>query len=82
MCPYPLGEQSGGIARSEADTGETLRENPMFAYELHRMQHAELVRQADTHRLAREVARAARRTGRREPEGRVSALRDRYTPAA
>ncbi|MEU3077534.1 hypothetical protein [Streptomyces laurentii] len=54
----------------------------MFAYELHRMQHAELVRQADTHRLAREVARAARRTGRREPEGRVSALRDRYTPAA
>ncbi|MEU8538776.1 hypothetical protein AB0C52_02075 [Streptomyces sp. NPDC048717] len=63
----------------------------MFTYELHRAQHAELVRQADTRRLAREAARAGqatrtartgRRSGRQETEGRVSTLADRFTRAA
>ncbi|MFI8367015.1 hypothetical protein [Streptomyces sp. NPDC085466] len=57
----------------------------MFEYELHRAAHAELVREAGVQRLGREAARAAkaaRRAGRREPEGRVSAGRDRYTQVA
>ncbi|MEU7019834.1 hypothetical protein ABZ990_04150 [Streptomyces sp. NPDC046203] len=61
----------------------------MFTYELHRAQHAELVRQADTRRLAREAARATRsaaragrRSGRQETEGRVSTLADRFARAA
>ncbi|MFI8520500.1 hypothetical protein ACIGEZ_22120 [Streptomyces sp. NPDC085481] len=57
----------------------------MFAYELHRIQHAELLREADAQRLSREAARAAkaRRASRRqEPEGRVSADRNRFARAA
>ncbi|MFE5797036.1 hypothetical protein ACFQ8C_31280 [Streptomyces sp. NPDC056503] len=57
----------------------------MFAYELHRAAHAELVREAAAQRLGREAARAAkavRRAGRQEPEGRVSAGRDRYAQVA
>ncbi|MFF6884550.1 hypothetical protein ACFY9F_15355 [Streptomyces sp. NPDC012421] len=57
----------------------------MFEYELHRAAHAELVREAGVQRLGREAARAAkaaRRAGRHEPEGRVSAGRDRYTQVA
>ncbi|WP_418959290.1 hypothetical protein [Streptomyces tritici] len=55
----------------------------MFAYELHRIQHADLVREAAAQRLAHEAARAARRsTGDQEPEGRVSADRHRFAPAA
>ncbi|MEU2658768.1 hypothetical protein ABZ615_26060 [Streptomyces sp. NPDC007325] len=57
----------------------------MFEYELHRAAHAELVREAGVQRLGREAARAAkaaRRAGRHETEGRVSAGRDRYTQVA
>ncbi|MGW4998373.1 hypothetical protein ACWEP8_11910 [Streptomyces hydrogenans] len=57
----------------------------MFAYELHRAAHAELVREAAAQRLGREAARAAkaaRRTGRHEPEGRVSAGKDHYATVA
>ncbi|MEU7027193.1 hypothetical protein ACF065_02060 [Streptomyces sp. NPDC015232] len=53
----------------------------MIAYELHQARHAELVREAAAHRLARE-ARAAARTGRREPEGRVSPRPHRFVRAA
>ncbi|WP_406863299.1 hypothetical protein ABZO31_23780 [Streptomyces sp. HUAS MG47] len=52
----------------------------MFAYELHRIQHADLVREAEAQRLAQEAARA--RSGHRESEGRVSAERNRFAPAA
>ncbi|MFI8253754.1 hypothetical protein [Streptomyces filamentosus] len=61
------------------------REHLMFAYELHLTAHAELVREAAVQRLGREAARAAkaaRRVGRHETEGRVSAGRDRYARAA
>ncbi|MFD4371811.1 hypothetical protein [Streptomyces sp. NPDC058486] len=57
----------------------------MFAYELHRTAHAELVREAAAQRLGREAARAAkaaRRAGRQEPEGRVSAGKDHYATVA
>ncbi|MFB7865961.1 MULTISPECIES: hypothetical protein [unclassified Streptomyces] len=57
----------------------------MFQYELHRVEHAELVRQAAAARLAREAVRAAkaRRSSRsQDPEGRVSADRNHFTRAA
>ncbi|MFI8826572.1 hypothetical protein [Streptomyces sp. NPDC053431] len=57
----------------------------MFLYELHRAEHAELIRQAATARLAREAVRAARArraTRRQDPEGRVSADRNHFTRAA
>ncbi|MFF9343072.1 MULTISPECIES: hypothetical protein [unclassified Streptomyces] len=57
----------------------------MIAYELHRTVHAELVREAAAQRLGREAARAAkaaRRAGRHEAEGRVSTGKDRYTAVA
>ncbi|MGW0119798.1 hypothetical protein [Streptomyces sp. NPDC003327] len=51
----------------------------MFEYELHRMHHAELVREAAAHRLSREATATGGRTGllgRRHgdqgTEGRVS----------
>ena len=52
----------------------------MFAYELHRIQHADLVREAEAQRLAAQAARA--RSGNEEPEGRVSPERNRFAPAA
>ncbi|MER5739414.1 MULTISPECIES: hypothetical protein [unclassified Streptomyces] len=57
----------------------------MFAYELHRTAHAELVREAAAQRLGREAARAAkaaRRSGRHGTEGRVSTGKDRYATVA
>ncbi|MFF8277382.1 hypothetical protein ACF05T_14915 [Streptomyces lateritius] len=64
----------------------------MFAYELHRMHHAELVREAAAQRLSRDAARAARaskgtrRFGRRsaghDSEGRVGPERGRFVRAA
>ncbi|MFD5770584.1 hypothetical protein ACFWIN_32810 [Streptomyces sp. NPDC127049] len=57
----------------------------MFEYELHRAAHAELVREAGAQRLGREAARAAkaaRRAGRHEPEGRVTAGKDRFAQVA
>ncbi|MET9957212.1 hypothetical protein ABZ135_37440 [Streptomyces sp. NPDC006339] len=57
----------------------------MFAYELHRAHHAELIREAAAQRLARQAVRAAkaRRASRRQdPEGRVSADRHRFARAA
>ncbi|MFF8803637.1 hypothetical protein [Streptomyces omiyaensis] len=61
------------------------REHPMYAYELHRAAHAELVREAAAQRLGREAARAAkaaRRAGRHEHEGRVSTGKDRFAQVA
>ncbi|WP_435973884.1 hypothetical protein [Streptomyces sp. Qhu_M48] len=65
----------------------------MFAYELHRMNHAQLVREAAAQRLSREAARAAgsarglrrlgRRSGGQDAEGRVSGDgRGRFVRAA
>ncbi|MEU8526296.1 MULTISPECIES: hypothetical protein [Streptomyces] len=57
----------------------------MFEYELHRMNHAELVRQAAAHRLSREAVkarRAGRRSGRNESERQVSHERDSFARAA
>ncbi|MFJ6614249.1 hypothetical protein ACIQPT_28650 [Streptomyces sp. NPDC091289] len=58
----------------------------MYDYELYRHTSAELIRQADTEReigRARLVRRAARRTGRGDPEGKVmEADHTRFAPAA
>ncbi|MFG2329164.1 hypothetical protein ACGFMM_06010 [Streptomyces sp. NPDC048604] len=55
----------------------------MFAYELHRIQHADLVREAAAQRLAHEAARTRRnRNESQETEGRVSAGRHRFARAA
>jgi hypothetical protein len=48
----------------------------MFAYELHKMRSAELIRRAEDYRIARQIAtarRTARRSRRNGTEGRVSA---------
>ncbi|MEU6930392.1 hypothetical protein [Streptomyces sp. NPDC046385] len=57
----------------------------MFAYELHRIHHAELVREAAAERLAHEAARTAngrRRARKQDPEGRVNSDQDRFARAA
>ncbi|MEU9862206.1 hypothetical protein AB0D99_15165 [Streptomyces sp. NPDC047971] len=61
----------------------------MFAYELHRMNHDERVREAAAERLARQAVKAARRaakaaarSGSHESEGRVGAERGRFARAA
>lgn len=64
----------------------------MFAYELHRMHHAELVREAAAQRLSRRAAtvstarglrRLGRRSGGQDAEGRVGdGGRSRFVRAA
>lgn len=65
----------------------------MFEYELHRMNHAQLVREAAAQRLsqaaaesaytARGLRRLGRRSGSQDPEGRVSGDdRGRFARAA
>ncbi|MFD9032865.1 hypothetical protein [Streptomyces sp. NPDC056527] len=60
----------------------------MFAYELHRMDHDERVREAAAERLARQAvkarraAKAAARSGDHDSEGRVGAERGRFVRAA
>ncbi|MFI1222022.1 MULTISPECIES: hypothetical protein [unclassified Streptomyces] len=58
----------------------------MYEYELYRSTSAELIRRADAEReigRARLARRAARRTGRRDPEGKVvQGERTRFAPAA
>ncbi|HET6861214.1 MAG TPA: hypothetical protein VFH94_29460 [Streptomyces sp.] len=61
----------------------------MFEHEIHKINQAELIRQADRARLVRQAAdarRAARRTARRSaknaPEGPVSSLRSLFARAA
>ncbi|MER6998895.1 hypothetical protein [Streptomyces sp. NPDC000410] len=56
----------------------------MFPYEFHKEHQAELIRRADTERLARQVRRARRaerRSAENGPEGRVS-IRSRFERAA
>ncbi|MET7760912.1 hypothetical protein [Streptomyces sp. NPDC005336] len=50
MCRAPLGDDSGRI-----DNPSVTREITMFHYELHRIREAELLRQAEHHRLVREA---------------------------
>ncbi|MEN8650738.1 hypothetical protein ABCR94_08915 [Streptomyces sp. 21So2-11] len=61
----------------------------MFEYEIQKINQAELIRQADRARLARQAVdarRAARRAGRRSaknaPEGPVYSLRSLFDRAA
>ncbi|WP_309050649.1 hypothetical protein [Streptomyces sp.] len=62
----------------------------MYAYEMHRVHHAELVREAAARRLAHEAGAArrgrrlfGRRSGGPRPAGRVSdGDRDRFARAA
>lgn len=57
----------------------------MFAYELHRIHHAELLHEAAAARLSHEAgvaAKARRRAGKHEPERRVNGDRDRFARAA
>ncbi|MFF9911484.1 hypothetical protein [Streptomyces sp. NPDC013457] len=59
----------------------------MFAYELHRMHHSELIREAAAHRLSRQAVKARRaakaeRSGTHEAEGRVSTEPGRFVRAA
>jgi hypothetical protein len=53
----------------------------MFEYELHQIRRAELIREADEYRLARQATRGRRRDGHSsaepEAEGRVSTSRGR-----
>ena len=63
MRPACLGDEGGGTAERDADTGSE-GETIMFEIELHRLRHDELVRRAEAERRAREavrVRRAARR---------------------
>lgn len=61
----------------------------MYAYELHRINAAELIRTADEQRTVREAVlarraarRSVRRAGRDDAEGRVSKDLDRFARAA
>ncbi|MEU0279499.1 MULTISPECIES: hypothetical protein [unclassified Streptomyces] len=57
----------------------------MFAYELQKINEAELIRRAEEQRLVREVRaarRQARRAAREAREGRVNTWHDRFTRAA
>ncbi|MEE1741302.1 hypothetical protein [Streptomyces sp. BE147] len=57
----------------------------MYAYELHQVNAAELIRLAEAQRTVRRAlaaGRAERRFGREDPGGRVSTDQDRFTHAA
>jgi hypothetical protein len=60
----------------------------MFAYELHKIRAAELIRQADHHRLVREIREAGRRTERAERTERIERIertersRSRHRPGS
>ncbi|MDT9689691.1 hypothetical protein Q5762_15365 [Streptomyces sp. P9(2023)] len=59
----------------------------MFAYELNRLHHADLVREAAAQRLTRQAVTARRaakaaRSAHHDPEGRVGQERDGYVRAA
>ncbi|MBK3528553.1 hypothetical protein ACF1BK_17965 [Streptomyces globisporus] len=58
----------------------------MYEYEIYRSTSAELIRRADAEReigRARRARRAARRSGRQDPEGKVrQGDRSRFAPAA
>ncbi|MCX5416779.1 hypothetical protein [Streptomyces sp. NBC_00059] len=57
----------------------------MYAYELHQLNVAELIRRADQQRTVRQAVlarRAARRARRQETEGRVGAERSGFVHAA
>ncbi|WP_327326250.1 hypothetical protein OG735_29970 [Streptomyces sp. NBC_01210] len=60
------------------------REYEMFEYELQQYRRADLIREADTQRLVRQIrkARRAARRAAKDAEGRVSPDSARYTRAA
>ncbi|WP_370404819.1 hypothetical protein [Streptomyces griseorubens] len=58
-----LGDEGGGIAERDTDTGSE-GDTTMFEIELHRLRHDDLIRRAEAERQVREavrVRRAARR---------------------
>ncbi|EFE77805.1 predicted protein [Streptomyces filamentosus NRRL 15998] len=78
------GRPAGPPLRSAATTRN--QGNTMYEYEIYRSTSAELIRRADAEReigRARRARRAARRTGRQDPEGKVrQGERNRFAPAA
>ncbi|MFF2224688.1 hypothetical protein ACFVV7_15370 [Streptomyces globisporus] len=55
----------------------------MYEYEIYRSTSAELIRRADAEREIGRARRAARRSGRHDPEGKVSqGDPSRFAPAA
>ncbi|MFD9501479.1 hypothetical protein [Streptomyces sp. NPDC060035] len=61
----------------------------MYAYDLHRIHAAEMIRRADEQHTVRQVVlarraarRSVRRAGRDDTEGRVSKYLDRFVHAA
>ncbi|CAM5724566.1 hypothetical protein GCM10010253_33600 [Streptomyces badius] len=79
--PRPTGRTTPPVRCTTRNQGNT-----MYEYEIYRSTSAELIRRADTEReigRARRARRAARRTGRHDPEGRVrQGDRSRFAPAA
>ncbi|MFD9354913.1 hypothetical protein [Streptomyces sp. NPDC060031] len=54
----------------------------MFEYEIANARRADLIREADAYRLARDAKRARRSSRSQEPEGSVRAHRSRFGRAA
>ncbi|MCX5145227.1 hypothetical protein AB0C90_32255 [Streptomyces sp. NPDC048550] len=55
----------------------------MFEYEIATARRADLIREADAYRRVQEAKKARRASSRsQEPEGPVSAIRNRFTRAA
>lgn len=79
--PRPTGRTPLRSAATTRNQGKT-----MYEYEIYRSASAELIRRADAEReigRARRARRAARRTGRQDPEGKVrESDRNRFAPAA
>lgn len=72
MWRTPLGDECGGIATSDTDTG-LRKDHAMYEHETHRFRHTELRRAAAQERLAREAA-GARRAARGEETAPFGAL--------
>lgn len=85
----------GGRTLDHADKpsvihGIVTRENEMYEYEIQKLRHHELIREAAILRQVRQAAKARRaarrgaagRSGQGDHEGAVSALRSRFTRAA
>ena len=77
MWRTPLGDESRGIAESEAET-DSPKGHTMYEYEISQIRSAELIRTTEQERRAREVVRgrrAARREAAAEHETHTSRLR-------
>lgn len=81
MRRTPLGSESW-ITPNEVPEKAT-RENEMFEYEIATARRADLIREADRYRIAREAKKASRTSSRgQERERQVSRHRSLFTRAA